>query len=873
MEVTRVRALRGPNLWSRHTAIEAVVYCTEAESSILNIIGFESRLRALFPEVGLLQLAGHTGGVSMAHVLQLAALRLQAQSGCPVTFSRTAPTLETGVFQVVFEYTEEQVGRLALELAEQLCQAAATDTTFDLSAALAQLKELDEDVRLGPSTGAIVQAATVRNIPYRRLTEGSLVQFGWGSKQRRIQAAETDRSSAIAEAIAQDKELTKKLLDAAGVPVPNGREVSDIEDAWAAVIEITGCSETIVPVVVKPKDGNQGKGVTVNINTREQLNIAYAAAAERSPEVLVERFIPGSDFRLLVVGNQMVAAARRDAPLVIGDGVHSVRALVEQVNNDPRRGAGHATSLTKISIDDIALASLASQDFTADSVPCKGARVILRNNANLSTGGTATDVTDDVHPDLAASAVAAAAMIGLDICGVDIVCDSVLQPLQEQGGGVVEVNAAPGLRMHLQPSYGKGRAVGEAIVSTMFAANDNGRIPLVAVAGTNGKTTTVRLIAHILGCKGLRVGMTNSDGVYIQGKRIDTGDCSGPKSARNVLMHPDVDAAVFETARGGVLREGLAFDRCNVAVVTNIGMGDHLGLSYITTVEDLAVVKRVVVQNVAPDGVAVLNAADPMAANMANSCLGSVTFFAHDIAHPVMATHRAQGRRVVYVDNSYIVASQNFSEQNKFEQRIALAQVPITRNGTIGFQIENTMAAVAAAWALNIDWDIIRSGVASFVNDAQTAPGRFNFFDYRGASVIADYGHNPDAIIALVSAVENIPAQKRLVVISGAGDRRDVDISRQTEILGDAFDEVILYQDQCQRGRADGEVLKLLQRGLVNAKRTKKIDEIQGEFLAIDTALSRLNAGDLCLILIDQVEDALAHIQLKVANHNTSIKQ
>ena len=866
MEVTRVRALRGPNLWSRHTAIEAIVYCTEAESSILNITGFESRLRALFPEVGLLQLAGHTGGVSMAHVLQLAALRLQAQSGCPVTFSRTAPTLETGVLQVVFEYTEEEVGRLALKLAEQLCQAAATDTPFDLAAALAQLKELDEDVRLGPSTGAIVHAATVRNIPYRRLTEGSLVQFGWGSKQRRIQAAETDRSSAIAEAIAQDKELTKKLLDAAGVPVPNGREVSDIEDAWAAVIEITGSSETIVPVVVKPKDGNQGKGVTVNINTREQLNIAYAAAAERSPEVLVERFIPGSDFRLLVVGNQMVAAARRDAPLVIGDGVHSVRRLVEQVNNDPRRGSGHATSLTKISIDDIALASLASQGFTAESVPCKGARVILRNNANLSTGGTATDVTDDVHPDLAASAVAAAAMIGLDICGVDIVCDSVLQPLQEQGGGVVEVNAAPGLRMHLQPSYGKGRAVGEAIVSTMFAANDNGRIPLVAVAGTNGKTTTVRLIAHILGCKGLRVGMTNSDGVYIQGKRIDTGDCSGPKSARNVLMHPDVDAAVFETARGGVLREGLAFDRCNVAVVTNIGMGDHLGLSYITTVEDLAVVKRVVVQNVAPDGVAVLNAADPMAAKMASSCLGSVTFFAHDISHPVMVTHRAQGRRVVYVDNCYIVASQNSSEQNKFEQRIALAQVPITRNGTIGFQIENTMAAVAAAWALNIDWEIIRSGVASFVNDAQTAPGRFNFFDYRGASVIADYGHNPDAIIALVAAIENIPAQNRMVVISGAGDRRDVDISHQTEILGDAFDEVILYQDQCQRGRADGEVLKLLQHGLVNAKRTKKIDEIQGEFLAIDTALSRLNAGDLCLILIDQVDEALAHIAQRVAN-------
>ncbi|MES2180748.1 MAG: Mur ligase family protein, partial [Pseudomonadota bacterium] len=441
-----------------------------------------------------------------------------------------------------------------------------------------------------------------------------------------------------------------------------------------------------------------------------------------------------------------------------------------------------------------------------------------------------------------------------------VVCDSVLQPLQEQGGGIVEVNAAPGLRMHLQPSFGKGRAVGEAIVSTMFTANDNGRIPLVAVAGTNGKTTTVRLTAHILSCQGLRVGMTNSDGVYIQGKRIDTGDCSGPKSARNVLMHPDVDAAVFETARGGVLREGLAFDRCNVAVVTNIGMGDHLGLSYITTVEDLAVVKRVVVQNVAPDGVAVLNAADPMSAGMASACLGSVTFFAHDVSHPVMATHRAQGRRVVYVEDGEIVAV-----QGKFEQRIGLAQVPITRNGTIGFQIENTMAAVGAAWGLNVDWDTIRRGVASFVNDAQTAPGRFNFFDYRGASVIADYGHNPDAILALVAAVETIPAQRRMVVISGAGDRRDVDISHQTEILGDAFDEIILYQDQCQRGRADGEVLQLLQQGLTNAKRTKKVDEITGEFVAIDTALSRLRAGDLCLILIDQVEEALAHIALRVA--------
>lgn len=854
MDVSRIRALRGPNLWSRRTAIEAIVTCTQDECCMANIQGFEARLRSRFPQIGLLQLAGHAESVPMAHVLELAALGLQAQAGCPVTFSRTAATQQAGVFQVVIEYSEEEVGRRAFDLALSLCHSALADTPFDLASALGELKELDEDVRLGPSTGAIVNAALAREIPYRRLTQGSLVQFGWGSQQRRIQAAETDRSSAIGEAIAQDKELTKKLLDAAGVPVPRGRPVKSAEDAWDALCEIGA------PVVVKPVDGNQGKGVTVNITTREQLDHAYTAATQISDEVLVEKFIPGSDFRFLVIGNQLVAAARRDPPIVVGDGVQSVRQLVEQVNSDPRRGSGHATSLTKIRLDDIALASLTAQKFTVDSIPGKGARVVLRNNANLSTGGSATDVTDDVHPEIVASAVAAAQMIGLDICGVDVVCDSVLMPLEKQGGGIVEVNAAPGLRMHLQPSFGKGRPVGEAIISSMFGKQKNGRIPLVTVAGTNGKTTTVRLIAHILGVQGLRVGMTNSDGVYIQGRRIDTGDCSGPKSARNVLMHPDVDAAVFETARGGVLREGLAFDRCDVAVVTNIGMGDHLGLNYISTVEDLAVVKRVVVQNVAPDGVAVLNATDPMCVKMRDACPGSVIFFAQDKHHPVMATHRAQGCRVVYVAGGDIVASKGDQEL-----RIALAKIPITRNGTIGFQIENAMAAIAAVWGLDVAWDTICQGVAGFVNDAKTAPGRFNFFDYRGAAVIADYGHNPDAILALVPAIESIPAKKRVVVISGAGDRRDEDIRRQTEILGDVFDEIILYQDQCQRGRADGEVLSLLQAGLRGAKRAKKIDEINGEFKAIDVALARLQAGDVCLVLIDQVDEALAHIAQRIA--------
>ena len=853
MDVSRIRALRGPNLWSRHTAIQAVITCTGAESAIAELPGFESRLRARFPELAELIPTDHLDTVSMAHALEFAALGLQAQAGCPVTFSRTAQTIDKGVYQVVVEYTEEDVGRLAFERAEQLCQAALADTPFDLEGTLKELRDLDEDIRLGPSTGAIVAAAVARGIPFRRLTQGSLVQFGWGSKQKRIQAAETSFTSAVAEAIAQDKELTKQLLHAAGVAVPTGRPVADEDDAWAAAQEIG------LPVVVKPQDGNQGKGISVNLNSEEQVRKAYQVAVSFFDDIMVERYLPGHDWRLLVIGDKLIAAARRDPPLVVGDGTHTVRQLVDIVNSDPRRSDGHATSLTKIRFDEIALARLAEQGYTADSVPERGVRVVLRNNANLSTGGTATDVTDDVHPELAAAAVAAAQTVGLDIAGIDVVCDTMLKPLEDQGGGIVEVNAAPGLRMHLDPSFGKGRPVGEAIVGMMYPDGDNGRIPVVAVTGTNGKTTTSRLIGRIFEENGLRVGMTSTDGIYVQNKRIDDGDCSGPRSARNVLGHPDVDAAVLETARGGLLREGLGFDMCDVAVVTNIGLGDHLGLNYITTVHDLAVIKRVIVENVSPTGTAVLNAADPVVAAMARHCPGNVTFFALDPAHPVLATHRAQGKRVLYVEKGDIVCG-----EGRKKYRIPLSKVPLTRNGTIGFQVENVMAAVATAWTLGYEWSTIEQALAGFISDSATAPGRFNVFDYRGATLIADYGHNPDAMLALVKAIENIPATRRLVVISGAGDRRDDDIRQQTEILGEAFDDVILYQDACQRGRADGEVIALLRAGLANSQRVKHIDAIDGEFIAIDAALARLQPGDLCLILIDQVEEALAHIAKRI---------
>jgi cyanophycin synthetase len=692
LELTRIRALRGPNRWTRHTALELLVSLPPDEHAIDATPGFEARLRTRFPKMGPLRFRGDPNPVTSAHVLETAALHLQAAAGCPVTFGHTAPIDRNGLYHVVVEYTEEEVGRLAVTMAEQLFAAARADTPFDVDAALLQLRDLYEDIRMGPSTGAIAQAARSRGIPFRRLTRGSLIQFGWGSRQRRIQAAETDGTGAIAEAIAQDKDLTKQLLTAAGLPVPDGASVRTLDAAVATMVRLGGA------VVVKPRDGSQGRGVTTNVTNRLQMATAFRAAQAHDADVIVERFVPGDDHRLLVVGDRLVAAARRESPNVIGDGMHTVGELVATMNADPRRGIGHATPLTRIRLDEIAIDCLRSQGHGPDTVPQRGERVLLRNNANLSTGGTATDVTDNVHPEVARRAVEAARMVGLDICGVDVVCESVLQPLEHQGGAIVEVNAVPGLRMHLDPSYGRGRDIGGAVVRHMFGAHDDARIPVVAVTGTNGKTTTVRLVARMVAATGLRVGMTTTDGVFVDGVQIDSGDCSGPRSARNVLGHPEVDAAVLETARGGLLREGLGFDRCTVGVVTNLGRGDHLGLNHIDTVDALARVKQVVVQNVAPNGTAVLNATDPRVVAMAGACPGGVLFFGRRAGVPVMVEHRARGKRAVFIADGDIVAAEGRTEV----RRIPLAAVPLTRNGTLHFQVDNVLAAVGAAWALGL---------------------------------------------------------------------------------------------------------------------------------------------------------------------------
>ncbi|MDR3632998.1 MAG: cyanophycin synthetase, partial [Isosphaeraceae bacterium] len=665
-------------------------------------------------------------------------------------------------------------------------------------------------------------------------------------------------TGAIPEAIAQDKDLTRLLLHAVGVPVPVGRPVEDAEDAWEAAREIGA------PVVVKPRFGNQGRGVATNLSTREQVMTAFADAKEEGDSVVVERYHPGADYRVLVVNGRVVAASRREPAQVIGDGRSSIDQLVEEVNKDPRRGEDHATALSKIVLNSIALAVLAEQGFTPDSVPAAGQRVLIRRNANLSTGGTAEDVTDLVHPEVAARSIDAARVIGLDIAGIDVIAQDISRPLEDQAGVVVEVNAGPGLRMHIEPSSGKPRPVGEAIVASLFPEGENGRIPIAAVTGVNGKTTTARLLAHIVGQTGKVVGMTCSDGIYVGDRRIDTGDCSGPQSARSVLVNPQVEAAVFETARGGILREGLGFDRCDVAVVTNIGEGDHLGLSDIQTVEALAQVKRTIVDVVPPGGSAVLNADDPLVAAMAEYSKGAVIYWAWSEANPTLRDHREQGGRVVFVRDGVIILAAGATEIPV----LGLSRVPLTRLGRVAFQVENVLAATAAAWAFQLPLELIREGLSSFDSTPHQVPGRFNVLESNGATVIVDYAHNVSAVSALLEAVKPFPSQRRRIVFSAAGDRRDDDVLRQTEMIGDVFDSVILHESSDRRGRAEGDIVALMRRGLALGSRVSETLEAANEPSAIRLALTDLREGDLVVIQPDAIDAVLRQVQLFLAQNS-----
>lgn len=854
MVVRKVLPLRGPNVWTRVPVLEVWVDAGESSQA-----GFSERARSLAS-----RLASRSGASDNVRArvdqfrdaegpvesLARLVLAIQVIAGEPVDFAPIFGKTQGGTTRFAVGYHVEEVALAALDLATAWLAGGANVTDLDVEGEIQQLQTRSKKFGFGPNTAPVVAAARARGIPVRRLNSESLIQLGYGNKQRRFQTAVTDRTSSVAESISDDKDLTKMMLSSVGVPVPEGRPVTDAEDAWAAAVELGGA------VVVKPRDADHGDGITLNLKTREHVLAAYNEARNFSSQVMVERYAPGAHHRLLVIGDRVVAAARRDSAHVIGDGRRTVLELIEHVNLDPRRGTDASSPLKKVVLDPIALEVLAEQGFDPQSVPPDGLRVFIRRNSHMKDGGDNVDVTDLVHPEVAARALDAVRVIGLDLAGLDVVAEDIGRPLEEQGGVILEVNANPWLRQHLAPWNDPPRPVGEAIVGVLFPDGEDGRIPIVAVTGTSGKTTTTRVIAHLLAREGKVVGMSSTDGIYVAGRRIATGDCSGPQSAHTVFLNPDVEVAALETAQGGIIREGLAFDRCDVAVVTNLGEGDHLELRGIDTLDELARVKTTVVQAVAPGGVAVLKADDDRVAAMASECRGEVIWFSRDPDHPRILRQWEQGGRALFVREGAIVLLNGGVE----EPLVLLSRVPLTYGGRVGFQVENTLAATGAVWALGLSIDAMRYGLESFAGDPDQMPARFNVWEVDGATVVVDFPHNAMALEALVESAERIAHERRVIVFAGC-NRRDADVVRQGEILGDGFDRVILYEDQGNQDRRDGELNALLREGFAGRGRAKELVEVVGELEAIELALRELRPGDLLILGVERIEASLEFIR------------
>jgi len=849
IEFLDVVALRGPNIWTYRPVLEAWVDIGALEDYPSNTIpGLYERLSTWLP--GLIEHRCSPGvrggflqrlreGTWPGHILEHVTLELQTLAGLPGGFGKARETSRRGVYKVVVRAWQEQVTRAALDEARELVLAAIQDRPFDVPRTVARLRDLADARCLGPSTACIVDAADDRDIPCIRLFEGNLVQFGYGARQRRIWTAETDRTSAIAEGISRDKNLTKALLSDCGVPVPEGQEVDSPEAAWEAAQDIG------LPVVVKPCDGNHGRGVFTNLATRAEVLSAYAVAVDEGSGVLVERFVPGNEHRLLVVGDRLVAAAAGEPAWITGDGRHTVSELIErQINTDPRRGRTENHPLNIVRLDSAARLELGRQQLTADSVPAQGRRVLIQRSGNV-----AFDVTDRVHPETAATVVLAARVVGLDVAGVDLVAEDISRPLGEQRGAIVEVNAGPGLLMHLKPADGEPRPVGRAIVDHLFPAGDDGRIPVVGIAGTNGKTVVARLVARLLALSGRRTGLACSEGLYVGQRLVQGGDRADWASGRRLLMNRDVEAAVIENDSAVILGQGLAYDRCQVGVVTNIDEGDHLGDFDIQDADRLVNVVRTQVDVVLPGGVAVLNARDPRVAGMASLCDGDVLFFGTDPALPAIAEHLAQGKRAVFLRDDQIVLAEGANETALADMRA----VPLTHGGRVGFQVENVLAAVGTAWALGIAAPIIRAGIEAFDVDQADAPWQFTLFERGGATVVVDDVHNACGLRALLEAAGRFPASRRCAVYAAGADRRDEDLVEQGRLLAGAFDRVVLYDDATVPSRRPaGQARALLREGLAQGARAVAVHDEPDHARAIDLALDHIRAGDFVLLQSDE---------------------
>ena len=863
MKIIEIKVLRGPNFWSvRRTKLIQLKLDLEAmeERPTNTIPGFKERLDKLMPTLYEHRCSeGHAGGFYerviegtwMGHVIEHIALELQTLAGMDTGFGRTRGTGVKGEYYVCFSYIEEDAGVYAARAAVRVAQALIDDKPYELNEDIMRMREIREDTRLGPSTGCIVDEAARRGIPYIRLNKQSLVQLGYGIYQKRIRATIASTTSNIAVDIACDKEETKNLLGAAEIPVPGGTVIRTFEGLTEAV-EKYG-----YPLVIKPIDGNHGKGNTTNITTWEQAVTAFDAAQEYGRSVIVEKFITGFDFRVLVINYKFICAALRTPASVTGDGKNTIQYLIEETNKDPRRGYGHEKVLTQITIDQFTQKILDEKGYTLNTIPAKGELVLVKPTANLSTGGTSTDVTEEVHPTNIVMCERIAKIIGLDICGIDIMANDLRIPVSENGGAILEVNAAPGFRMHLEPSEGLPRNVAEPVVDMLFPKGSEGRIPIIAITGTNGKTTTTRLIAHIAKIAGKKVGYTTSDGVYIQNQLMMKGDCTGPLSSQFVLKDPTVDFAVLECARGGILKNGLAFNHCEVAVVTNVA-ADHMGLSGINTLEQMAKVKAVVPETVFPHGYAVLNADDDLVYAMKDNLKCNIALFSMDEKNERIKEHsKESGLSAVFENDNITILKGNWKIRV-----INVKDIPITFEGKAIHNINNCLPAVLAAYLYrDININDIRSALSSFMPSATQTPGRLNFFKFKNFTFLADFAHNPHGLELLCDFVSKLDYPKKIGVISGTGDRRDEDIRELGEISAKYFDEIIIRCDKNLRGREASEIISLLQEGVqrINPKIPTMV--IANENEALEYIYAHPHQGALYTIMCDVVAGALDKIK------------
>jgi cyanophycin synthetase len=862
MKIIKIQALSGPNIWSiqRKKLIQMRLDLEEMEQFPTNKIdGFKERIETMLPS--LIEHRCSEGcrggffsrierGTWMGHVIEHIALEIQSLAGMETGFGRTRETKTLGTYNVVFSYTEENVGLFAAESAVAIAEALIAGKEYDLSADLQKMREIRERVRLGPSTGSIVEEAVSRNIPWIRLGTNSLVQLGYGINQMRFQATITCKTSSIAVDIACNKELTKKMLNMASIPVASGSICVNEEDLAETIKKIG------YPIVLKPLDGNHGKGASINVTNWEDAVSGLAFAKEYSKRIIVEKFITGFDFRILVIDNKLVAAAKRVPAHVIGNGKETIQELIDTTNLDPRRGYGHENVLTQIDVDRDTKDLLEKLGYTLETIPRIGEIVFLKSTANLSTGGTSVDVTDMMHPENIFLAERISRVIGLDVCGVDIMAENLTQPLKENGGVILEVNAAPGFRMHLAPSEGLPRNVAAPIIDMLYPPGKSCRIPIIAVTGTNGKTTTTRLLAHIVKNNGFKVGFTTTDGIYIQNHMMEKGDTTGPLSAEYVLRDPTVEFAVLETARGGILRSGLGFSLCDIGVITNI-QEDHLGLSDIHTLDDLARVKATVVKSIKKNGWAVLNGDDEHCIKIGQDLNCNVAYFSLSEDTDFIKKLSAEGKTVAVYENGFITV-----KKGEWKIRIERAtHVPLTLGGKAKFMIANVLAATLASYLWGFKTEDISLSLQTFIPSAAQTPGRMNIFEFKKFKVLIDFAHNASGYKGVEEYLESVEATKKIGIIAGVGDRRDEDIKECGSIAARMFDHIIIRQEKHLRGRTEEEIINLILDGIKKSGKAVTYEIIPKETEAIKHAINSAEEGSFITALSDVVTNAIDIVQ------------